>query len=131
VGSARWLAPETTAETPEFSEKSDVFALGMVLWEIAAREIPFAKVVQEVQVIYLIKYEKRRPQIPADCPKLVAEAIEKCWQQLPSERPTAEEILNLLENGTFPSSPSRLTTPSKSNSKSKYYIYLLIIDYRF
>jgi serine/threonine protein kinase len=49
VGSVRWLAPETTAGNPAFSEKSDVFGLGMVFWELAAREIPFSQVLQEAQ----------------------------------------------------------------------------------
>lgn len=47
VGSARWLAPETTARKPVFSQKSDIFSLGLVMWEIQSRELPFAEVHQE------------------------------------------------------------------------------------
>ena len=50
LGSARWLAPEATDEHPVFTEKSDVYSLGMVLWEIATSQIPFRNVPHNYQV---------------------------------------------------------------------------------
>ncbi len=52
LGSVRWLAPETSAKVPVFNDKSDVFSLGMVLWEIASRKIPFGDVAEDAQVHY-------------------------------------------------------------------------------
>ena len=124
MGSVRWMAPETTAASPLFSEKSDVFGLGMVLWELATREIPFSHVSQEAQVIVLIKYEMVRPEIPPECPKVLkqtkridtsftslifsylltafyktlAEVIKRCWEDSPKHRPTAEEVLLMIES---------------------------------
>jgi mitogen-activated protein kinase kinase kinase 13 len=97
MGSVRWLAPETTATKPVFSEKSDIFSLGMVLWEIASGEIPFLDVPEDGQVIYLIKHEKARPDIPKNCPDVYAEIIAKCWENSPDDRPTAIELLAIIE----------------------------------
>jgi serine/threonine protein kinase len=93
AGSVRWMAPETTAASPAFSEKSDVFGLGMVFWEIASREIPFSQVLQEAQVVVLIKYEKVRPDIPTDCPKTLSDIIAQCWDDSPKKRPTGTLFL--------------------------------------
>ena len=85
IGSARWLAPEVTLDTPEFTEKSDVFSVGMVLCEIASREIPFS-LLQDVQVIYMIQQGKR-PPIPHSCPFILTVGIEMCFRHESSTNP--------------------------------------------
>ncbi|KAG0218688.1 hypothetical protein BGW41_008407, partial [Actinomortierella wolfii] len=41
-GTFRWMAPELLGENPQYSTKSDVYALGMVMWEMAAMStVPF------------------------------------------------------------------------------------------
>eukprot|EP01112_Ceratiomyxa_fruticulosa_P024227 TRINITY_DN975_c0_g1_i1.p1 TRINITY_DN975_c0_g1~~TRINITY_DN975_c0_g1_i1.p1 ORF type:complete len:252 (+),score=66.91 TRINITY_DN975_c0_g1_i1:169-924(+) len=77
VGSVRWMAGETTAKVPQWTTKTDIFALGMVLYEIASRKIPFEDVQEDQQVIILIKYEKERPDLPSDTPPFFAEIISK------------------------------------------------------
>ncbi len=52
IGSARWLAPETSSYPPIFDQKSDVFSLGLVLWEISSRQIPFNDIANDHQVPY-------------------------------------------------------------------------------
>jgi serine/threonine protein kinase len=121
VGSVRWLAPETTASQPVFSEKSDAFGLGMVLWELASREIPFAEVSQEAQVIFLIKQEKERPKIPEECPAALASIILDCWEDVPEKRPTSGEILTFIESNL----PTLTQTPPQpfvqNATKRTYY----------
>jgi len=53
LGSARWIAPEavpTADEGPKLSEKSDIYSLGVVLWEIASQKIPFFNVPFDYEV---------------------------------------------------------------------------------
>lgn len=40
-GTAQWQAPETLTPKPLWSTKSDIYSLGMVIWEILTGEIPF------------------------------------------------------------------------------------------
>ena len=42
VGSIRWMAPELFSELePQYTQATDIFSYAIVLWEIAAREIPY------------------------------------------------------------------------------------------
>jgi serine/threonine protein kinase len=92
MGTARWAAPESTALKPIVNEKSDVYGLGIVLWELAARSIPFFDIRNNVQVILLVKEENARPPIPPDCPKLFSDIFTRCWDTDPEKRPSAEEV---------------------------------------
>eukprot|EP01112_Ceratiomyxa_fruticulosa_P020144 TRINITY_DN6782_c0_g1_i2.p1 TRINITY_DN6782_c0_g1~~TRINITY_DN6782_c0_g1_i2.p1 ORF type:complete len:324 (-),score=57.38 TRINITY_DN6782_c0_g1_i2:324-1295(-) len=96
VGSVRWMAGETAAKEYQWTTKADIFALGMVLYEIASRKLPFENVQEDLQVIILIKYEKDRPNLPSDTPPFFAKIITKCWEHDPTERPNSEEVLNWI-----------------------------------
>ena len=92
IGSVRWAAPECSARKPVVSEKSDVYALGIVLWELVARQLPFVEVLDNVQVIALVRYENARPDIPPDCPELFSTIITQCWDSDPNKRPSADDV---------------------------------------
>jgi serine/threonine protein kinase len=96
AGTMRWMAPECHAEDPVFDEKTDIYAMGMVFWEIVTREIPFSQV-HDSQVSCLVKYEQRRPIIPADCPLVLSTLIQLCWDQSHEVRPPAEGVIEHIE----------------------------------
>jgi serine/threonine protein kinase len=91
VGSVRWAAPESIARKPVVDKKSDVYALGIVLWEIASRQIPFVEVRDNASVIALVKFENARPEAP-DCPELFSHIFTWCWDSNPQKRPSANEV---------------------------------------
>jgi Protein tyrosine and serine/threonine kinase len=72
----------------------DIYSYGMVLWEIAAREIPFADAQDELTVISWIK-DGEKEVIPADCPKAYGDIIQETWREA-KKRPSAERILMVL-----------------------------------
>jgi serine/threonine protein kinase len=41
IGTIRWRAPETLKSNPEWTEKADIFSLGMVFLEIVSQKMPF------------------------------------------------------------------------------------------
>jgi serine/threonine protein kinase len=97
IGITRWLAPETTAIDPLFSEKSDVFALGMVLYEISEGSIPFSEVTGDAEVLKLIKHEKKRPRLSDECPEVLAKLIPQCWDAEAAKRPHTAEVLRIVD----------------------------------
>ncbi len=74
-----------------YTPYSDIYAYGMILWEIATRSLPFEGLSQR-------KVEKRvksgkHEKIPADCPPEFAALIKKCWAMKPGQRPRTHEIV--------------------------------------
>ncbi|KAG0226391.1 hypothetical protein BGW42_003663 [Actinomortierella wolfii] len=92
-GTIRWMAPELHGFRPKYSTKSDVYALGMVMWEMAANcTTPFKEYPSEPMVVAVIKRGVRE-EIPDSTPQHYRWWIERCWKQEPHERPEAGEMV--------------------------------------
>jgi len=95
VGSVRWRAPELFKRQAVATPAADIYSFGMILWELATRQLPFSDAADEQTVISWIK-DGEQEKIPADCPKALADMIQACWGP-PDKRPTAAEILTQLK----------------------------------
>jgi leucine-rich repeat kinase 2 len=96
VANPTWLAPEIMGEA-EYSEKSDVYGYGIILWEIATRVHPF----EEFQFKYMKLLEESvlagvRPTIPPTCPPPFAALVKACWAQEAERRPTFGTVCEAL-----------------------------------
>jgi serine/threonine protein kinase len=67
-GTLKWAAPEVLSESPKWSEKADIYSLGMVFFEIVSCEIPF-KGDKNLMGIAKKILNGTRPIIPDSCPK--------------------------------------------------------------
>jgi tRNA A-37 threonylcarbamoyl transferase component Bud32 len=95
VGTTAWKAPELFGLKPKYSSASDIYAYAMVLWEIAARALPFIGV-DESEIKAAIK-EGERADIPENCPEAMRRLIERLWDQKPERRLTTSQIIAELE----------------------------------
>ncbi|KAG2423525.1 hypothetical protein HXX76_015273 [Chlamydomonas incerta] len=101
VGTTPYMAPENFAAGGEaaVSDKSDVFALGVLINEMVTRQRPWTGTRSAV-VGYLVAIEGQRPAMaPADhphCPPGLRSLIQRCWRQNPDERPSGAEIVKRL-----------------------------------
>jgi len=93
-GTLAWMAPELFSTHPKFSVKSDIYAFGMIMWEVASRGIPYREA--KSSVISLCVKNGEREYIPAGCPQGYAALVEKCWHQEIAERPLIDEVINQL-----------------------------------
>jgi len=68
----------------------------MLCWEILTRAFPFPELDMLSQIAEMTVQGKRET-IPIYCPLPFREVIEKCWAQLPEERPKWDWVLPTLE----------------------------------
>ncbi|XP_048773677.1 tyrosine-protein kinase ABL1-like isoform X2 [Ostrea edulis] len=92
----KWTAPEGLAFN-RFSTKSDVWAFGVLLWELATYGMSPYPGVELTEVYHLLERQYRMDR-PAGCPANVYELMMRCWQWDPKDRPTFQEIHNSLEH---------------------------------
>jgi serine/threonine protein kinase len=95
VGTLRWKAPELFKLKSRHTKASDAYGYGMVLWEIASRQIPFGEA-DEIVIMSSVK-EGEKEDIPADCPAEYAGLIERTWSFDPEKRPSPHYIVLQLE----------------------------------
>jgi serine/threonine protein kinase len=94
VGTACWLSPEVI-NNAHFSMSSDVYAFGIVLWEVFTRQEIYEGL-SAAQIIAKVAHEGLRPHIPIDCPW--ADIMQSCWRQDALDRPTFHHILVKLSS---------------------------------
>lgn len=83
--------------------QSDMYSLGVVLWEVCSGERPFDGY-RPAQVVAAVLGRGARPGYPpSTVPTEVQTLISRLWSQKPGDRPTAREACELLE--TVPSAP--------------------------
>ncbi len=92
----RWMAPEILVQTPSYSFASDVYALGMVFYEILERRLPFAQVSDNSLVANLVRDKAERPHFSQQHNEHLQLLIGKMWDQIPNQRPTTEFVLSRL-----------------------------------
>src|SRR5207253_2385303 len=79
------------------SKQSDIYSIGMLMWEIFAGNPPFDDKAHDADLIFRI-LEGLRPQILPSMPDDYAQMMQKCWDVDPSKRPTIKELWDFAKN---------------------------------
>ncbi|XP_038137974.1 tyrosine-protein kinase ABL1 isoform X2 [Cyprinodon tularosa] len=91
----KWTAPESLAYNT-FSIKSDVWAFGVLLWEIATYGMsPYPGI--DLSQVYELLQRDYRMERPEGCPEKVYELMRACWRWNPLERPSFAETHQAFE----------------------------------
>ncbi|XP_018588442.1 tyrosine-protein kinase ABL1-like isoform X2 [Scleropages formosus] len=91
----KWTAPESLAYN-KFSIKSDVWAFGVLLWEIATYGMsPYPGI--DLSQVYELLEKDYRMERPEGCPEKVYQLMRACWRWNPSERPSFAETHQAFE----------------------------------
>ncbi|KAG0257332.1 copper transport protein ctr1 [Actinomortierella ambigua] len=95
AGTLRWIAPELlyASTKPKYSDKSDVYALGMVMWEMAANCVRPFKDQESDALVALAVHNGDRERLPENTPALYRAWVERCWHQDPEQRPDASQVV--------------------------------------
>eukprot|EP01024_Parvocaulis_polyphysoides_P016207 TRINITY_DN1718_c0_g3_i1.p1 TRINITY_DN1718_c0_g3~~TRINITY_DN1718_c0_g3_i1.p1 ORF type:complete len:319 (+),score=26.40 TRINITY_DN1718_c0_g3_i1:67-957(+) len=116
-GTPAYIAPETF-KGESVDEKCDIYALGLIMWEMIAKERPWQYLNLPVVIMARVAIKSDRPTIPDTCPIELKRLIERCWAPNPRERPTAREVvqkLTILRRG----SSKRLSMSEQTNNTAQ------------
>ncbi|XP_053211682.1 tyrosine-protein kinase CSK-like isoform X2 [Panonychus citri] len=92
----KWTAPEALRYN-KFSNKSDVWSFGILLWEIYSfGRVPYPRIPLDDVVKHVEKGYKM--EAPEGCPSEIYEIMKQSWDLDPDNRPTFALILKKLEH---------------------------------
>ncbi|KAG1703901.1 hypothetical protein DVH05_006908 [Phytophthora capsici] len=99
VGTAYWTAPEVLAGH-KYSEKADIYSLGVVLAELDTGELPFFDArtsdgdqMEAIHILSLVVSGELQPSFSLECPEHVRKLALTCLNSKPESRPSAQEVL--------------------------------------
>ncbi|XP_043993456.1 inactive tyrosine-protein kinase 7 isoform X2 [Gambusia affinis] len=91
----RWLPTESLFED-DYSTKSDVWAFGVLMWEVfSLGEMPHDKLSDD-EVLEGLKMGKLKLPAPDGCPSKIYKLMVRCWAPGLKERPSFTDIVNAL-----------------------------------
>lgn len=100
LGTPAYMAPEQAAADPAVDHRADIYAFGVMAYEILTGSLPFAgRSTQAMLAAHAIDkpeaIERRRPGLP----HALAALVMRCLEKRPADRPqSAAELLQLLDS---------------------------------
>uniref|UniRef100_A0A8C4QFJ5 non-specific serine/threonine protein kinase n=1 Tax=Eptatretus burgeri TaxID=7764 RepID=A0A8C4QFJ5_EPTBU len=101
-GSILWMAPEVIRmrQSDPYSYQSDVYAYGIVLFELLARHLPYSHVGNRDQILFMVGSGILTPdldKVSPNCPKTMRRLMVDCLKRNREERPLFPQILAIIE----------------------------------
>eukprot|EP00980_Cylindrotheca_fusiformis_P000777 scaffold184_cov125-Cylindrotheca_fusiformis.AAC.12 len=100
TGTPLWMAPELLLGQSMNTPKSDMYSVGIIMYEIFSRKEPYNEATEsnaELLRAIVDRKKSKRPRIPPYCPMKVKKLIKFLWHADPALRPTARELDNRLQ----------------------------------
>lgn len=103
VGTPAFLAPEVFTEDEKYSFPADVYAFAIFIYKMFSfkYKFPDKKSGQSVSEYHESVSRGERLMRPENISDPYWELVQSCWKQDPSERPTFQEITNILKDDKF------------------------------
>ncbi|KAH9154563.1 hypothetical protein AeRB84_003359 [Aphanomyces euteiches] len=101
AGTLNWMSPEQYFLPRSVTAKSDVWSIGMTLWEILCDDTPFRDCSEHEVREEIYQSENDRPEKPEEMDPVLEPLwtlMARCWRLKPEARPSSDEIVEFLKN---------------------------------
>ena len=100
IGTPLYMAPELYEDDQHYGPAVDVYAFAFLAYEIVTGNEPFCENGKSATLTELIRKIKNglRPKFEYNINDNMKDLIEKCWSQDPKDRPSFDEIFEMLSS---------------------------------
>ena len=121
LGTPMYMAPEQAAAEPNVDHRADIYALGVVAYEMFAGRAPFAG--RSLQALLAAQMTERpvdiatlRPTMPAR----LADLVMRCLEKIPADRPqTAAEVITEIDGASATPSSTLSVRPGAQREPAR------------
>lgn len=95
-GTITHLAPEAMQSTGKLTKSVDVYAFGVMMWELYSGMRPYLGF-RTIDVAVKVSKDGLRPEFPSSCPRGYKSLAQQCWQEDRRQRPSFAQICDRLQ----------------------------------
>ncbi|RHY26959.1 hypothetical protein DYB32_007144 [Aphanomyces invadans] len=117
MAALKYFAPESLQPPHEFSFKSDVYSFGVLMWETFKEARPFGNLTAAEAAAWVV--EGGRLDHISDIPVDHRDLLVQCFQEVPSKRPSAADIVAHFRAGLVSTTNCALPTTSSAKSTER------------
>ena len=99
VGPLKWMAPEAI-KARVYGKKTDIWSYGVTVWEIVARQDPYAGM-DPLTVATQVCYQGLRLELVPNTPPVLSELMHAVFVEDPAQRPDFKQICKEFRNRGF------------------------------
>ena len=120
LGTPTYMAPEQALADPEIDHRADIYAFGILAYEVLTGAPPFrGKSAQATLAAHVVQppdpIESKRAEIPPG----IAELVMRCLEKKPGDRPQAASELLPVFDAVTTGTPSGPTIPTSASAAAK------------
>ncbi len=122
IGTPAYMAPEQVAGDPNVDHRADIYAWGVVAWELLGGKHPYAAKTspQGMLAAHLSETPAALTSIRADIPPALSALVSRCLEKDPARRPqSANELLTALDQiGSTSGSAPAIASPNRLSGRA-------------
>jgi serine/threonine-protein kinase len=121
MGTPAYMAPEQLAGDPSADHRIDIYAVGLLAYELLAGESPFSgKTPAAVMAALFTMNPTPLNKVRSDVPRKLSDVVMQCLMKEPEERPpSADALMTLLDSVATTSGEIRTREHKVPSGKSK------------